>query len=225
MVFAVGAEEFVPAMRYLCWGKDIIALEKLCVPELFSTSETNTLEVGNLTECNATQDIECLVGWARAELDLLTLKRAAIAKRVRVIKNAIHGLAEIFGSDITDGELQDLFSKLSASGTLRRCRGLTRVCRETLMECSQPITTGELCRRIQKTNPEVIARQKDPKISVTVVLRRLVNYGEVYDDVDESKLRTWLWIGPRNRDEKIEESSSSLPERGAVNEMAPNVTA
>lgn len=224
-VFAVEGEWFIPTMSCLCYGEYIIRLENLVVPELLSTSETDKTEIGNVPGCNATQDIECLIGWARAELDLLALKRATIAKRVRAIRNALLGLAEIFGSDVTDAELQDLFSELPAPGTPRRSRGLTRVCRETLMESSQPITTGELCRRIQETNPELIARQKDPKISLTVVLRRLVNYGEVYDDIDENKSRTWLWIGPRTRDEKINDSSSSLPERGAATEMSPNVTA
>jgi hypothetical protein len=44
---------------------------------------------------------------------------------------------------------------------------------------------------------------------VTVVLRRLVDYGEVYDNIDETNARTWRWIGPRKSEEVAADSSSS----------------
>jgi hypothetical protein len=45
---------------------------------------------------------------------------------------------------------------------------------------------------------------------VTVVLRRLVNYGEVYDNVDETNTRTWLWIRPLVQDKVIDDHLFSL---------------
>ena len=50
-----------------------------------------------------------------------------------------------------------------------------------------------------------IGAPKEPRVSVTVVLRRLVDYGEVYDNVDERNVRTWLWIGPLMQGEVIDD--------------------
>jgi len=159
-------------------------------------SRTALLQEHSWAEYNSSEDIERVVGWAQAELDLLSRKRAAIALRVRVIKNTIVGLADVFGSTLTDDELRTLPPTLPVRRTTRFRRGLTQACRRTLMASSTPLTTQELCRRIEETHPEILARQKAPRVSVTVVLRRLVNYGEVYDNVDERNARTWLWIGP-----------------------------
>lgn len=159
-------------------------------------SKTALLQEHSVAEYNSREEIERVVGWAQSELDLLSLRRAAIALRVRVIKNTIVGLADVFGSTLTDEELRTLPPTLPVRRTARSRRGLTQACRQALMASSTPLTTQELCRRIEETHPEILARQKEPRVSVTVVLRRLVNYGEVYDNVDERNARTWLWIGP-----------------------------
>src|ERR1700727_154033 len=172
-------------------------------------SRTALFQEHSVAEYNSREDIERVVGWAQAELDLLSLKRAAIAMRVRVIKNTIVGLAGVFGSALTEEELRTLPPTLPVRRTADSRRGLTQACRRTLMASSTPLTTQELCRRIEETHPEILARQKEPKVSVTVVLRRLVNYGEVYDNVDERSARTWLWIGPLMQGEVIDDHSLS----------------
>ena len=173
-------------------------------------SRTALLQEHSLAEYNSSEDIERVVGWAEAELDLLSLKHAAIAMRIRVIKKTIVGLADVFGSTLTDEELRTLPPTLPVRRPARSCRGLTQACRRTLMASSTPLTTQELCRRIEETNPEILARQKEPRVSVTVVLRRLVNYGEVYDNVDEGNTRTWLWIGPLMQGKVIDDHPFSL---------------
>lgn len=175
-----------------------------------SRSRTALLQEHSLAECNSSEDIERVVGWALAELDLLSLKRAAIAIRVKVIKNTIVGLADVFGSTLTDEELLTLPPTLSVRRTARSCRGLTQACRRTLMGSSTPLTTQELCRKIEETHPEILARQKEPRVSVAVVLRRLVDYGEVYDNVDERNTRTWLWVGPLMPGKVIDDHPFSL---------------
>jgi hypothetical protein len=173
-------------------------------------SRTGLLQEHSLAEYNSTEDVERVVKWAQAELDLLSQKRAAIAMRVRVVKNTIVALADVFGSTLTDEELRTLPPTLPVRCTARSCRGLTQACRRTLMASSTALTTQELCRRIEEAHPEILARQKEPRVSVTVVLRRLVNYGEVYDNVDERNVRTWLWIGPFMQDRVIDNHPSSL---------------
>jgi hypothetical protein len=158
-----------------------------------------------------TEDIGHVVGRVRSELRLLLLQRAAIVKRIGVIKHIIVGLADVFGTGVIDKELQDLLSKRSSPRTARSDQGLTSVCRQTLMEVSEPLTTRQLCGWIQEKNPAVLARQKQPTNSVTVVLRRLVSYGEVKDGVNEGDVRTWQWIGPRQRDEVVDNALPSDP--------------
>jgi hypothetical protein len=158
-----------------------------------------------------TEDIGHVVDRVRSELRLLLLQRAAIVKRIGVIKHIIVGLADVFGTGVIDKELQDLLSKPSSRRTARSDQGLTSVCRQTLMEVSEPLTTRQLCGWIQEKNPAVLARQKQPTNSVTVVLRRLVSYGEVKDGVNEGDVRTWQWIGPRQRDEVVDNTLPSDP--------------
>lgn len=158
-----------------------------------------------------TEDIGHVIGRVHSELKFLLLERAAIVKRIGVIKHIIIGLADIFGSDVIDKELQELISKQSACRTAPSDQGFTSVCRRTLMRSSEPLTTRQLCDRIQEKHPAVLARQKQPTNSVTVVLRRLVSYGEVKDGVNESDVRTWQWIGPRQRDDVVENSSTAEP--------------
>ncbi|MGA8272447.1 MAG: hypothetical protein WB919_12880 [Candidatus Sulfotelmatobacter sp.] len=183
------------------------------MPQPGPASGITTHQVQNLTECNCVEDFERVAGWAQAELKLLLLKRDAIAKRVRIIKTTIVGLADVFGSAIADEELRGLLSKLPARRTFHARRGLTEACRRTLRESARPLSTRELCSRIEESSPEVFARQKEPRVSVTVVLRRLVNYGEVQDNINERKVRTWLWIGARESDEVVT-NSFPLPIEG-----------
>jgi len=95
------------------------------MPEALPTAETELAKARSMTECNPANDIERVVGWARAELDLLLLQRAAIAQRVRVIKDTIVGLTDVFGSHLTDEELRDLLSRLPARPSFPPRRGLT----------------------------------------------------------------------------------------------------
>ncbi len=153
--------------------------------------------------------------WARQELQLLLLKRAAIERRITVIRGTIAGLVAVFGSHVIAEELPASFSKPPLRHAIHGSPGLTEVCRQTLMDSLHPITTTEIYRRVQETNPEIMARQKHPKAALNVVLRRLVIYGEVCDGIDEQNLRTWLWIGGNNLFESVlAHSSSTLKHEG-----------
>lgn len=159
-----------------------------------------------------TEDIGHVVGRIHSELRLLLLQRAAIVKRIKVITHIIVGLADVFGADVIDKELQNLLSKRSSRGMARSDEGLISVCRRTLMEFSEPLTTRQLCGWIQKRNPAVLGQGKQPTNSVTAVLRRLVSYGEVKDGVNEGDVRTWLWIGARQPGEVVDNSPPLDPE-------------
>jgi hypothetical protein len=168
-----------------------------------------------LTECETTNAIDRIAGWARQELDLLLLKRTAIAKRITMIQSTLAGLAAVFGSDVIAEQRPAPLSKPPVRHTLHRSRGLTQACRQTLTSSQHPLTTAEIYRRIQKTNPEIMARHNHPKVALAVVLRRLVTYGEVCDGIDEQDSRTWLWIDGNSPSESASvHSSSALKQEG-----------
>jgi len=160
------------------------------------------------------EDVERVVGRIKRELSLLLQERAAIAKRIRSIQNTIAGLADVFAVDIGDEELWDVLPEQSAHRKSRHHRGITDACRRALMEFSQPVTTHQLCDKMQETSTSILARQKQPTTSVTVVLRRLVSYGEVQDSFNERNVRTWLWIGSRQCKEAFEASRATAGSDG-----------
>lgn len=174
------------------------------------------------TQDSNNDDIKQVIGRVHRELQLLQLERAAILKRIGVITRTIAGLAEVFGTDVVDDELQSLLSKRSTCRTIPPDPGLTDVCRRMLMEFSEPVTTRQLCSRIQETNPSVLARQKQPTTSVTVVLRRLTSYGEVKDCVNDKGGRAWLWIGSGGL--QVVDNSALLAPKIAMETANPSQT-
>lgn len=160
-------------------------------------------------ECNSATEIERLTSLLESELRSLRVKRAAIAKRIGLIRGVICGLADVFGSDVKNEELQGFHNAPRARSTSLPRRGLTQACRRVLMNSLQPLTISDLCSRIQEINPAILARQKRPRVSVTVVLRRLVDYGEVQADVNEGSARTWEWVAPREQFKATQLFSSS----------------
>jgi hypothetical protein len=145
----------------------------------------------------AGRDPERLVETMQQVLLSLQCEHAAIRKRIQVVKRTLTGLVETFGLDISSNkELQHLIPQQYCG---RSHPGLTETCRAMLMRLSRPMTTGELCKKIETEAPHLLERHKYPKVSVYVVLKRLVTYGQALEGVDERGKRTWLWVGaPRD---------------------------
>jgi hypothetical protein len=137
-----------------------------------------------------------LVGTMQQELLSLQCEHAAIRKRIHVVKKTLTGLVETFGLDIAGN--QALQSLIRQQHNERSHPGLTDTCRLTLMRLSQPLTTNELCDRIETETPHLLDRHKYPKVSVYVVLKRLAGYGQALEGINEEGKRTWLWVGPRS---------------------------
>src|SRR5579863_667305 len=129
------------------------------------------------------EDLEPVIGELQHRLQVLTLERAAIVKRIGIIKKTVVGLADLFGPDVINGELQDLLPLHSGPRACARS-GLTALCRQLLRETSEPLTLGEIMRQLQVKSPLRLAGQRHPENSLRVILRRLVAYGEA------EKLRT-----------------------------------
>ncbi len=132
-----------------------------------------------------------VVGRVREELQRLRRDRAIILERIRVIKQTLTGLSETFRHDIAGSE--QLRKALSSLPVLRSDPGLTAACRQVLMSSSQPLTTNQICSRIHEIYPTLLVRHKHPKVSVFVVVKRQVQYGDVLMGENENGERTWSW--------------------------------
>jgi hypothetical protein len=135
-------------------------------------------------------NVQIVVKTAEDQLRQLLQERAEIMKRIGTIKQTIFGLAKLFGSDILNRDLPELF----AAHTNGRQPGFTRACRMVLMEASVPLAAREVCEQIQRRTPPMIHHHKDPLASVTTVLNRLVEYGEARSVVRANGRRAWEWV-------------------------------
>jgi hypothetical protein len=127
---------------------------------------------------------------ARAELDQLLAQRAEITRRIGTTKQAIIGLAKLFGGSV----LQNAVLELIDHRATNRQSGFTRACRYLLTESNRPMTSTEVCEGLRQKFPELAARHKDLSASVTTVMNRLVGYGEASISGSAHGRRTWTWV-------------------------------
>jgi len=139
---------------------------------------------------NGDPHVHEVVKTAHEELRQLMRQRADIMKRIGTLKQTLAGLANLFGEQILDEELLELMDRKTSG----RQPGFTKACRMVLMEACCPLSVREVCERLQKRTPTVLLRHKDPLSSVTVVLNRLVEYGEIQSVVRENGRRAWVWV-------------------------------
>jgi hypothetical protein len=130
---------------------------------------------------------------AERELHELLQRRAALMRRIGMIKQTLAGLANIFGDSVLSDELLTFLDRKTSS----RQPGFTRACRVVLMESVKPLGARLVCHALQQRFPELLERHKDPIASVTTVLNRLADYTEARCSLDASGRRVWEWIRER----------------------------
>jgi chorismate mutase len=106
---------------------------------------------------------------AERELRQLLQQRSEIMKRIGSIKQTLAGLASLFGESVLTDELLTLLDR----GAAQRRSGLTRACRQVLMESAVPISARQVSERVRQRFPDVLAHHKDPLASVNTILGRL----------------------------------------------------
>jgi len=124
------------------------------------------------------------------ELRRLLEMRAEVTRRIGTLKKTAAGLASTFGTNMLN---EDFSETLEVSGPNRR-KGLTDKCREILIQSDSPLTSRDVCEILRKEAPAVLANHKDPVASVTTVLNRLVEYGEVRRVALSDDKRAWQWV-------------------------------
>jgi hypothetical protein len=137
--------------------------------------------------------VEEVVRSAAQELTELLRQRAHIMKRIGGLKQTLAGLANLFGDSILNDELLELLDRRPPL----RHPGFTRACRLVLMDATGPLETRQVCDHLQRRYPDLLARHKDPVASVTTVLTRLVDYGEVRSAATIQGRKTWEWAAER----------------------------
>lgn len=130
---------------------------------------------------------------AKRELDQLVQQRAEITRRIGTTKQAIIGLAKLFGGDVLHNAVLELMEHRANN----RQSGFTRACRYLLMEANRPMTSTEMCGALRRVFPELAARHKDLSASATTVMNRLVSYGEATPSIDTQGRRVWTWVAEK----------------------------
>jgi len=162
------------------------------------------------TQVSGGEHVVQVVERLHQELDSLLKQRAAIIAKLGIIKQTILGLANLFGDDVISEELLELVGHRPSS----RQPGFTKACRTVLIESGRPLLTQEVCQEIERRNPAMLARQKDPLASVSTVLNRLASYGEARLLANDRGRRAWQWV-TKNSDQ-LPPSASGF--RGAFEE-------
>src|SRR5580693_9936112 len=157
-----------------------------------STALADKSNMASLAVAGPRIEIEQIVKLAGGELQILLTQRAAILRRLAVLRRIISGLAEMFGDDVLPEDLRILI-KLPTRRT--RGAGLTEACRSALSTSSRPLTAREVVDTIRAKDAKVIQNHKDPVASVTSILHRLGSYGEATTRISRSGRRMWEPVG------------------------------
>lgn len=139
---------------------------------------------------NENGHVQEVVRQAEEELRQLLQQRAEVMRRIGTIKQTIAGLGRLFGDDVLSDELLELLDRKSSG----RQPGFTKACRAALMDSNRALSARDVCDRLQKASPPLLARHKDPMASVTTVLNRLVAYGEASAVTLDNGRRAWQWV-------------------------------
>jgi hypothetical protein len=134
--------------------------------------------------------VQQVVTAAHDELRQLMHQRAEIMKRIGTVKQTIAGLAKLFGDEVLGDDLLELIDR-KPNG---RQPGFTKACRTVPMEARGPLGARDVCGDLERRDPTLLARHKDPLASVTTVLNRLVDYGEARSLTNDRGRRVWEWI-------------------------------
>lgn len=133
-------------------------------------------------------DIRVIVKVADGELRRLIRERAEIAKRIGTIRQTIAGLCNLFGDDELTEDLREL---VNGKVGVRR-RGITEACRKVLMDAGCPLTARNVCEQIRQQTD--LPGSRNLVGSVTTVLGRLEQYGEVRAVPRDRGPRAWVWV-------------------------------
>ena len=141
----------------------------------------------NLAHAQVCAELQTLLKQLEHEFELVSASRDEISKRIVSIKNTISGLNTLFGVSATEEQGQ--------SHPPRRVAGLTNLCRRMLRNNSGPVTLVELIQRIQQDDPTKLANHQHPQNSLMVILKRLVDYGEIIEVKNDGSVRAWSVAG------------------------------
>ena len=165
-------------------------------------SENQEIDMVGVEQNRWTPELRQTVGLVQSQLTQLLQQRAAVVKRIAMIRRAIEGLNTIFAE--AAGEQAQTTGE---DGRFRNltCSNLTAACRAVLRNSTRPLTaheTAALLRTTQATTDENLDRH------VASICRRLVVYGEATVTITDSGRRAWAW--------RTDRGSSSLDQSSEV---------
>ena len=153
------------------------------------------------------EDLNLVIESLQAELKELCDRHAAILKKTLAVRQAIEGLAELFGPGVIDDELRHL---LWPHRRVSR-RNLGRLCRRLLGTRRRPLQVRDLLKLIDKEYPGTLRHVRDPDRYLRSALALLVSAREVVEERAESGLVAWRAVS-LEAERNAEEAASVLAE-------------
>ena len=124
-------------------------------------------------------------GLIQSQLKQLLQQRAAVVKRIAMIRRAIVGLNAIFADSQGEDSAVDALTLRSLTAL-----SLTEACRSVLKNSPTPLTTTETAALLRSEHG---IDNKYLERSVASICRRLVAYGELTVTLADSGRQAWAW--------------------------------
>lgn len=150
-----------------------------------------------------------LIRLTEQQLRELMEERRVVAKRIRTVKQTIVGLANLFGNTILDSASLALVGR--PRGT--RQRGITRACRQVLLDARRPMTAREVRDELKRSVPALLDSYKDAMAAIHTILGRLVKYGDATVMSRGRGQRAWVCSAFDCRESTPPNLSASPPNR------------
>jgi len=165
-------------------------------------SENQEIDMVSFEQNRWAPELRQAVGLVQSQLTQLLQQRAAVVKRIAMIRRAIEGLNTIFAEPAgaqaqTTGE-NGRFPDLT-------CSNLTAACRAVLRNSTKPLTAHETAALLRTTR---LITDENLDRHVASICRRLVVYGEATVTMTDSGRRAWAW--------RTDRSTSSLDQSPEV---------
>jgi hypothetical protein len=146
---------------------------------------------GELRLARSTAEATTGIEGIREELSRLTITRRGVHQRIHSLRRAITVLVDVFGPEILIEEMQQC--SIQPHNVSYRGEQMIDVCREALKGAAQWLTAAQILSKVKTQAPLMIARFRNPSVSLSNALRTLRRRAEI-ESVGTGARTQWRWI-------------------------------
>ena len=122
---------------------------------------------------------------AITELRELVHERAQVNRRISILRKTVRALS-------ANGGTRNPRTYAEIGLTLQEVEGVASACRSLLRQANRPLTMEEITEAVRLSQSPKAKRRRRLLLSISFVLRNLLESGEVNNAFDEDGTRTWF---------------------------------